>query len=281
VVNSCISTGTEMASIKTSGNSLIKRALEQPENVKKVISMVKSDGIANAYKKVKGKLEGGQVTGYSLSGVVIGVGEGVIAFKVGDRVAAAGAGVANHAEYVDVPENIVVKIPDGLDFFKASAVALGSIAMQSVRRAEMNLGEFAVVVGAGIIGLLSVQMLKAAGARVASIDIDDERLLIASETGAEIVINPSITNPVNEVINWSNGFGADAVIFAAATTSSAPLSQCFQMCRKKGRVILVGVSGMNIKREDMYVKELDLLMSTSYGPGRYDRNYEEKGLDYP
>jgi len=281
VVNSCISAGTEISGVRESGKPLIRRALEQSENVRKVINMAKSDGIARVYKRVKGKLAGGQATGYSISGVVIGVGEGVIAFKIGDRVAAAGAGVANHAEYVDVPENIVVKIPDGLEIFKASAVALGSIAMQSVRRAEMNIGEFAVVVGAGIIGLLSVQMLKASGARVASIDINDERLLIASEMGAEIVINPSITNPVNEVINWSNGFGADAVIFAASTTSSRPLSQCFKMCRKKGRVILVGVSGMNIKREDMYVKELDLLMSTSYGPGRYDRNYEEKGLDYP
>ena len=281
VVSSCISAGTEIAIVKTSSKSVIKRALEQPENVRKVINMAKSDGIAKAYRRVKGKLDGGQPTGYSLSGVVIGVGEGVTNFKIGDRVAAAGAGIANHAEYVDVPENLVLKIPDELDFPKASTVTLGSIAMQGVRRADLNIGEFVVVVGAGILGLLSIQMLKISGVRVAAIDLDEKRLKIANESGAEIVINSEIDDPVKKIINWSNGFGADAVIFTAATGSSEPLSQSFRMCRKKGRVVLLGVSGINIKREDIYVKELDFLMSTSYGPGRYDRNYEGKGLDYP
>jgi len=282
VVNSCISAGTEMMGVHTSGKLLIKRAMEQPDNVRKVFNMVKAEGARSTYKKIKNKIEDGQPTGYSLSGVVVGVGKGVKAnYQIGDKVAATGSGIANHAEYVDVPENLVLKMPDGLDFIEASTVALGSIAMQGVRRADLNLGEFAVVFGAGVLGLLCVQILRVSGIRVAAIDFDEKRLRTARETGAEICINPSKEDSVQKITNWSNGFGADAVIFAAATQDSKPLSQSFQMCRKKGRVALLGVVGMEMKREDMYLKEMDFLMSTSYGPGRYDKNYEAKGLDYP
>jgi len=281
VVNSCISAGTEMIGVKTSNKSLIKRALEQPDNLKKVIDMARSAGIERAYKKVRNKLAGGRPTGYSLSGVVVGVGEGITDFEIEDRVAAGGAGVANHAEYVDVPINLVVKIPDKLAFREASTVTLGSIAMQACRRANLMLGEIAVVFGTGILGMLCVQMLRGSGVRVAAIDLDETKLEIAKEIGAEITVNPLKEDPIKKVINWSNGFGVDAVIFAAATKDSKPLSNAFQMCRKKGRVVLLGVSGMNIKRGDIYEKELDFLMSTSYGPGRYDTNYEGKGLDYP
>lgn len=281
VVNSCISAGTEISGVSSSGKSLIKRALEQPQNVKKVLDMVKSDGIAKAYTKIKGKLDTGSPTGYSISGVVIAIGEGVTDFKVGDSVAAAGAGLANHAEYVDVPQNLVMKTPKDMSFEYASTVTLGGIAMQGVRRADLKLGELCVVVGAGILGLLAVQMLRLSGVRVAVSDFDDRRLEIAKEYGAELVINPSKDDLLDTVNSWSGGFGADVVLFTAATNSSEPLSQSFQMCKKKGKVILVGVVGMQIKREDMYAKELDFLISTSYGPGRYDKNYEEKGLDYP
>ena len=281
VVNSCISAGTEISGVSSSGKSLIKRALEQPQNVKKVLDMVKSDGIAKAYAKVKGKLDTGSPTGYSISGVVIAIGEGVSGFEVGDSVAAAGAGLANHAEYVDVPQNLVMKTPKDMSFEYASTVTLGGIAMQGVRRADLKLGELCVVVGAGILGLLAVQMLRLSGVRVAVSDFDDRRLEIAKEYGAELVINPSKDDLLDTVNSWSGGFGADVVLFTAATNSSEPLSQSFQMCKKKGKVILVGVVGMQIKREDMYAKELDFLISTSYGPGRYDKNYEEKGLDYP
>lgn len=281
VVNSCISAGTEISGVQGSGKSLIRRALDQPQNVKKVIDMVRSDGIAKSYSTVKGKLESGTATGYSISGVVIAVGEGISRFAVGDYVAAAGAGLANHAEYVDVPENLVMKMPVGMDFKAASTVTLGGIAMQGVRRADMRLGEMAVVVGAGILGLLTIQMLKHSGVRIAAIDLDASRLSIAKELGAELILNPTDQNAVSTIQNWTGGHGADAVIFTAATGSSEPLSQSFQMCKRKGRVVLVGVVGMEIKREDMYPKELDFLISTSYGPGRYDNNYEEKGLDYP
>ena len=281
VVSSCISAGTEVSSVQGSGKSLIKRALEQPQNVKKVIDMIKSDGIATAYAKVKGKVETESVTGYSLSGVIIAVGDSVNRFHVGDHVAAAGGGIANHAEYVDVPENLVMKIPRGMGFAEASTVTLGGIAMQGVRRADLRLGEYAVVVGTGILGLLTAQMLKYSGIRVAAIDLDNNRLQIAQELGAEIILNPESDDIIRMIENWTGGYCADAVIFTAATSSSEALSQSFKMCKRKGRVVLVGVSGMEIKREDIYQKEMDFMISTSYGPGRYDKNYEEKGLDYP
>lgn len=281
VVNSCISAGTEMLGVNLSSKSLIKRALEQPEKIQKVINMAISDGIAKTYKQFKGLLNAGKPTGYSLSGIIIGVGEGVKNFKVGDKVAAAGGGVANHAEYVDVPENLVVNIPEGLDYIKASSVTLGAIALQGIRRTDLKLGEYSMVMGCGVLGMLTIQMLKKSGIRVAASDINNKRLKIAKELGAEIVINPLEKDSVKQVNNWSDGYGVDAVIFTAATTSNEPLSMSFQMCRRKGKLILVGVSGMEIKREDIYTKELDFLISTSYGPGRYDKNYEEKNLDYP
>ena len=234
VVSSCISAGTEVSSVQGSGKSLIKRALEQPQNVKKVIDMIKSDGIATAYAKVKGKEETESVTGYSLSGVIIAVGDSVNRFHVGDHVAAAGGGIANHAEYVDVPENLVMKIPRGMGFAEASTVTLGGIAMQGVRRADLRLGEYAVVVGTGILGLLTAQMLKYSGIRVAAIDLDNNRLQIAQELGAEIILNPESDDIIRMIENWTGGYCADAVIFTAATSSSEALSQSFKMCKRKG-----------------------------------------------
>ncbi|WP_206208098.1 zinc-binding alcohol dehydrogenase, partial [Vibrio sp. V10_P2A27P122] len=270
-----------MSGVTNSGKPLIKRALEQPAQVAKVLNMAKSVGIQKTLAKVKGTLDAGNPTGYSISGVVIGVGAGVSGFQIGDKVSAAGAGLANHAELVDVPQNLVMKMPDSLDFESASTVTLGGIAMQGVRRADLKLGEFCVVVGAGILGLLTIQMLRAAGVRVATIDLDDKRLDIAKQLGSEICINGASEDSVKAIQSWSGGYGTDCVIFTAATSSSGPLSQSFQMCRKKGKVILVGVVGMEINRADIYAKELDFKISTSYGPGRYDRSYEEKGVDYP
>lgn len=281
VVNSCISAGTEMSGVHNSGKPLFKRMLEQPEKLKKVIDMTLSDGIQKTLAQVKGLLDMGNPTGYSVSGMVIAVGKNVTKFKTGDKVAAAGGGYAHHAEYVDVPENLVVPVPDSVDYVAASSVTLGAIAMQGVRRADLRLGEYAVVIGSGILGLLTIQMLKTAGVRVACTDLDNNRLKIARELGAEVVFNPSESDVVKEIANWADGYGADAVLFTAASNSSEPLSDAFNMCRRKGKVVLVGVSGMNIKRADIYPKEIDFLISTSYGPGRYDKNYEEKGIDYP
>lgn len=281
VVNSCISAGTEMTSVDSTQKSLIKLALEQPENIKLGIDMLKTYGIKKTYSRIIGMREGGKPTGYSISGVVLAVGKGIEGYKSGDRVAAAGAGIANHAEYVDVPVNLVMKMPDELGFKEASTVTLGGIAMQGVRRADLRLGEFGVVIGAGILGLLSVQMLKSAGIRVIAVDLDEQRLSIAKELGAELTINAAKEDQVKLITNYTGGYGADAVIFTAATSSNQPLSESFKSCKRKGKVVLVGVSGMEINRGDIYPKELDLLVSTSYGPGRYDSNYEGKGMDYP
>lgn len=282
VVNSCISAGTEMSGVKGSGKSLIKRAMEQPENIAKVVDMARSIGIQRTVEKIRGMRDIGAPTGYSISGVVVAVGNGVSNIKAGDHVAAAGAGLANHAEFVDVPQNLVMRMPKGMSFEHASTVTLGGIAMQGVRRADLRLGEFCVVTGAGILGLLTIQMLKLAGVRVAAVDLDPSRLKIAKEFGAELCLNPNERSDIVESIqSWTGGYGTDCVIFTAATSSSAPLSQSFQMCRRKGKVVLVGVVGLEIDRADIYAKELDFQISTSYGPGRYDKSYEEKGLDYP
>jgi len=281
VVNSCISAGTEMSNVAETGKPLIKRALEQPAEVRNVLNFARENGLRKTLARIRGTLDGGKPTGYSVSGIVIGVGAGVTNFNIGDRVAAAGQGIANHAEYVDVPINLAMHIPKGLDYVDASTVTLGGIAMQGVRRAELNLGEIAVVVGAGVLGLLTAQMLNAAGVRVVVTDIDERRLELASKAGAELTINPTKSNPIDIVNSLSGGYGADAVIFTAATQGNEALSQSFKMCKKKGRVVLVGVSGMEINRGDIYAKELDFLISTSYGPGRYDSTYEDKGVDYP
>ena len=281
VVNSCISAGTELVGVEQSAKSLIQKAKEKPEKILQAFNMLKSKGINKLVKTVKVASDSISPVGYSISGIVLATGDGVNNFRAGDRVAAAGAGLANHAEFVDVPENLVMKLPQNLDFEKASTVTLGGIALQGVRRADLKLGEFCVVTGAGILGLLSVQFLLLSGVRVAVIDLDERRLEIAKELGAEIILNPNKTDIVKDINNWTGGHGADAVLFTAATSSSKPLSDAFQMCKRKGRVILVGVSGMEINRGDLYQKELDFLISTSYGPGRYDKQYEEKGLDYP
>lgn len=281
VVSSCISAGTEMSNVSETGKPLIKRALEQPAEVMTALNFARENGIKKMIARIKGTLEGGKPTGYSISGIVVGIGEGVTGYDLGMPVAAAGAGLANHAEFVDVPLNLVMKMPEGLDFERASTVTLGGIAMQGVRRANLTLGEVCVVQGAGILGLLAQQLLQAAGIRTIVLDLDEHRLQIARDLGAEHAINPTSEDIVKKVEAITDGHGADAVLFTAATSSSDPLSTAFKMCKKKGKVVLVGVSGMEIKRGDIYKKELDFLISTSYGPGRYDSNYEDKGLDYP
>ncbi|MGC9472205.1 MAG: bi-domain-containing oxidoreductase [Bacteroidales bacterium] len=281
VVNSCISAGTELSGVAASGTPLIRRILDQPEKVVKMLNLVRSEGFRKTYREVKGLLEEGKPTGYSLSGMVLATGKGVTRFRPGDRVAAAGGGFASHAEMVEVPQNLVVPVPANLSWADASTVALGSIALHGVRRSGLRLGEHAVVAGSGILGLITIQILKAAGIRVIATDVDNRRLKLARKLGVLHTINPSETDAVKEVRSFTNGYGADAVLFTASTSSSEPLAEAFQMCRRKGRVVLVGVAEMNIERKDMYPGEIDLLISTSYGPGRYDPAYEEKGHDYP
>lgn len=279
--HSCISIGTEMSGIRSSGLPLWKRALKQPQNVKKVVDMVLADGLAQTRRLVQDRLGVELPSGYSGAGIVIAVGDDVDEFSPGDRVACAGAQCAYHAEVVRVPKNLVVAVPNQVDLDVASSVALGAIAMQGIRRANPTLGETFVVVGLGILGQLTVQLLRANGCQVIGIDLDRERLDRARQHGMRWGVHPDDVNDVLQVARLTNGVGADGVIITAAGPSDAIISSAFQMCRKKARVVLVGDVGLNLQRADFYVKELDFLISTSYGPGRYDERYEEGGVDYP
>ncbi len=281
VDHSCISIGTEISGIKASGVPLWKRALEQPENVKQVLGMVAAQGIGRTRSQIKGVLSAGQSTGYSAAGVVSEVSEGVCDFHPGDRAACAGAQCAHHAEIIRVPRNLAVPVPDSLDFAAASTVTLGAIALQGVRRAQPTLGETFPVIGLGVLGQLTTQILRANGCRVIGTDLHEERIRLAQSLDMEIAIHPEDGSDTEQVARLTDGIGADGVIITAATPSDAVVSTAFKMCRKKGRVVLVGDVGLNLNRADFYQKELDFFISTSYGPGRYDGNYEEKGLDYP
>ena len=280
VEHSCVSVGTELSGVRMSGLPLYQRALKQPHHARKVLEIARSEGFARTYKRVRGMLAAGLPTGYSAAGVVIEVGSEVDGFRSGDRVACAGAGFANHAELIDVPVNLVVRIPDGLDTASASTVTLGAIALQGVRRVAPTLGETAGVVGLGILGQLATQLLRASGARVIGSDLDASRIEKALAHGLAHGIGADEDFP-RRVHELTHGFGADAVLITAATESDEVVRRAMQACRKKGRVVLVGDVGLHLQRADMYEKELDFLISTSYGPGRYDDVYELEGQDYP
>lgn len=281
VDRSCISIGTEMSGVRAGGDPLWKRALRNPASVAKAMKMVAEVGVKQTKARVVGETVLGDPTGYSVAGTVVEAGEGISDLVPGDRVACAGAQYAHHAEYVRVPRNLTVPIPDGVDFSSASTVTLGAIALQGVRRANPTLGETFVVVGLGILGQLAVQMLKANGCRVIGLDLDPRRVEIALTHGMDAGIGTDESDAVGQVFRITDGFGADGVIITAATPSSEVLSTAFKMCRRKGRVVLVGDVGLDIRREDIYAKELDFFVSTSYGPGRYDEAYESHGLEYP
>lgn len=281
VSHTCISAGTEASSVRMSGLPLYKRALRQPENVRRVLQMVSEQGIGRTLDRVRGKLNAGSPTGYSAAGTVVDVGRYVDGFRVGDRVACAGAGYANHAEVVDVPVNLAVRIPDGVSFEHASTVTLGAIAMQGVRRVEPTLGENIVVVGLGLLGQLTVQLLKANGCIVIGVDPDASRRDLAIQVGAVASFDPTDGTHVDHIYRLTDGVGADAVIITAAAESSEIVSEAFHASRRKGRVVLVGDVGLSLRRSDFYSKEIDLRISASYGPGRYDPYYEEAGNDYP
>jgi len=270
-----------MAGVQNSGLPLYRRALKQPEHVKKVIELMRDQGIKRTWDRVMGKLAAGVPTGYSAAGEVVEIGSEVNGFRPGDMVACAGAGIANHAEFIDVPINLAVKIPSGVNTEWASTVTLGAIALQGVRRANPTLGESVVVVGLGVLGQVTVQLLKVNGCRVIGVDLDPKRIELALQNGMDLGLNPSVGHYIGRVHKLTDGFGADAVIVTAASSSDEIISHAMQACRKKGRVVLVGDVGLDLKRSDLYKKELDFLISRSYGPGRYDATYEEGGQDYP
>ncbi len=280
VLHSCVSVGTEIAGIKISALPLYRRALKQPHHVKRVLQVMRDQGIKRTFDRVTEQLAAGLPAGYSAAGIVVEVGTEVEYFHQGDSVACAGAGVANHAEMIDVPVNLAVHLPAGLGTLEGSSVAIGSIALQGVRRASPSLGESIAVLGLGLLGQITTQLLRANGCRVIGVDLDTERVQLALANGMNFGISPAEEDIVERIQKLTGGFGADAVIITAATSSHELISQAMQACRKKGRVVLVGDVGLNLNRADFYAKELDFLISCSYGPGRYDAAYEEGGQDY-
>lgn len=278
---SCVSVGTELSGVKASNLPLWKRALRRPDQVRRVIEMVRSQGLVRTQELVRSQLAQAHPMGYSLSGIVVGVGAGIDDVFPGDRVACAGSQAAYHAEYVCVPRNLVVPIPEGVGDEEAATVALGAIALHGIRRAEPTVGETFVVVGLGILGQLTARILKASAVRTIGADPNAERIAQARNNGLDLAIDGDGTDTEQQVARLTGGLGADAVIVTAATASQELLGTALRMCRRKGRVVLVGDVPISFDRADIYAKEIDFRISTSYGPGRYDRNYEEGGLDYP
>jgi predicted dehydrogenase/threonine dehydrogenase-like Zn-dependent dehydrogenase len=278
---SCISVGTEMSGIRSSAVPMWKKVLKKPDKAMIVLKTALNSGLTKTVSLVEEKRDAALPIGYSAAGIVIAVGTEITDIVPGDRVACAGAQCAFHAEFISVPRNLCALVPDELDLQTASTVTLGAIALQGVRRADPTLGETFVVIGLGILGQLTSQLLRASGCRVIGIDVNRDRIELARSLGMNIGLHPEDAFDVEQVTRLTDGYGADGVIITAATPSDAVVSSAFKMCRKKGRVVLVGDVGLALNRSDFYTKEIDFRISASYGPGRYDNNYEEKGLDYP
>lgn len=274
---SLISAGTERMLVDFGRASYLEKARQQPEKVRMVLEKVRTDGLMTTIDAVQSKLAQPLPLGYCNVGVVAAVGDGVEGFKVGDRVVSNGP----HADVVKVGRNLCARIPDSVDDESASFVVVASIGLQGIRLAQPTLGEAFVVTGAGLIGLLTIQLLRAHGCRVLAIDFDEGKLELARSFGAETCNPARGEDPVAAGMAFSRGAGVDGVIVTASTQSTDPITQAARMCRKRGRIVLVGVTGLELNRADFYTKELSFQVSCSYGPGRYDPNYEEKGNDYP
>jgi predicted dehydrogenase/threonine dehydrogenase-like Zn-dependent dehydrogenase len=280
---SLISSGTELAATNQPPQPQRSALVSRINLAQKLGTSLLREGIRptlNRIERRRNPLPVFQGRGYIAAGEVIHVGEGIDDLQVGDLVAC-GGGSANHAEIISVPRNLIVRVPPRVNLRDACFTTLGAIAMQGVRRAEVNFGETVVVTGLGLIGQLVSQLLQVAGCRVIAVDLMDQRLALAKELGAHHTVHANSENPVEAVYQLAGEHGADAVIICAATQSDVPVNQAFQMCRERGRVIIVGDVGMSLERTHFYHKELDLLISRSYGPGRYDPEYEQLGIDYP
>ncbi|MCB9853097.1 MAG: bi-domain-containing oxidoreductase [Phycisphaerales bacterium] len=274
---SLISAGTERMLVEFGKGGLLAKARAQPEKVRQVLDKIKTDGLMPTLETVFARLDEPLPLGYCNAGVVLEVGVGVEGYSVGDHVISNGA----HAEIVCCPANLCAKVPDGVSSEEAAFTVLSAIALQGIRLIEPTLGERVVVTGLGLIGLVATQLLLANGCRVLGIDLDERKLELAREWGAETVNVGAGGDPVATAMAFSEGRGADAVLITASAKTSDIVHQAAQMCRKRGRIVLVGVVGLDLKRSDFYEKELSFQVSCSYGPGRYDASYEEKGQDYP
>jgi polar amino acid transport system substrate-binding protein len=279
---SLISSGTERSTVKVAKANLLGKAKQRPELVAQVLQNIKKEGLAATISKVKTKLDSLKALGYSTSGTVLASLDKDGKFQAGDRVACAGQDYASHAEIVAVPQNLVVKIPENVSFEEASFTTLGSIALQGVRQAGPKLGEKVCVIGLGLLGQLTGQLLKANGCDVFGIDLSDRLLKLANGFSVAKGINRYDPNLLSACDNFTNGFGFDSIIITAAAPTNDPIVLSTEICRKKGKIIVVGAVKMDIPRDPyFYRKELELKISCSYGPGRYDVEYEEGGIDYP
>ena len=274
---SLISTGTERALVSFAKSSLISKARQQPDKVKQVIEKLKTDGLLPTIHSVFARLDEPLPLGYCNCGTVIEVGPDVEGFEVGDRVVSNGP----HAEIVCVGKNLCAKVPDNVSDEQAAFTVLASIGLQGIRLITPTFGETIVVFGLGLIGLICVQLLRNCGCRVIGIDLDKSKLELAQKFGARIIDVPDGADPLKAAMTYSDGKGVDGVLITASARNDSIIHQSTQMCRKRGRIVLVGVVDMKLDRTDFYEKELSFQVSCSYGPGRYDRNYEEKGADYP
>jgi predicted dehydrogenase/threonine dehydrogenase-like Zn-dependent dehydrogenase len=280
---SIISAGTEGSTVVAARKSLIGKAKERPQQVKQVIDSLKKQGPVQTYRAVMKKLDAYSSLGYSCAGEVIEIGEGVTEFEVGDKVACAGVGYANHAEIVSVPINLCVKIDKATNLKNAAYNSLGAISMQGVRQVDMRLGESCVIIGLGLLGQLAALILKASGVTVIGIDVCESAVKQAIDNKVvDLGLTRNAAGVEEQIQNMTNGYGADAVIIAAATDSLDPINFAGAIARKKGTVVVLGAVPTGFERDPYwYRKELELKMACSYGPGRYDLNYEEKGIDYP
>jgi len=279
---SLISAGTERGTVKVGKANLIGKAKQRPDLVAQVLQNIKKEGLKATIDKVKTKLDSLKALGYSTSGVVMASMDTNGKFNVGDRVACAGQDYASHSEVVSIPQNLVVKIPDNVSFEDASFTTLGAIALQGVRQANPTLGENICVIGLGLLGQITTQLLKANGCKVFGIDLSPNLIKLALKSGADSALLRNDSNLLTAIENFTNGYGFDKVIITAAAPSNDPIELSAIISRKKGQVIVVGSVKMDVPRDpDFYRKELELKMSCSYGPGRYDVEYEENGNDYP
>lgn len=284
VRNACsaVSPGTERAVVSAARSSYIRTARERPDLVRRVLETVRREGVLAAYRKVQAKLSEPRALGYACAGTVIAVGPGAgHPFRAGDRVACSGAGYASHAEVVSVPVNLAASIPPGVSFESAAFATLGAIALHGLRQGEPQLGERWAVVGLGLLGLLTVQLLRAQGVRVAAFDLASDLVERARALGAEAAIAGPTDEQVEAALAWTEGLGVDGVLVTATSARDDPMVAAAGMCRERGRVVAVGLVPFGLPREIAYEKEIELRISRSYGPGRYDRAFEERGLDYP
>lgn len=272
-----VSLGTERMLVEFGKANLVDKARQQPDKVKQVLDKIKTDGLQPTLEAVFNKLGQPLPLGYCNVGRVIAVGRGVTEFAVGDRVASNG----NHAEYVCVPQNLCAKVPENITDEEAAFTVIGSIGLQGIRNLNPQLGETIVVVGLGLIGLIAAQLLRANGCRVIGTDFDQQKVDLAKKFGVDAINPGQGTDAVKYMMDATGNVGADGVLITAASKSDDIIHEACEMSRKRGRIVLVGVIGLNIRRDDMYKKELSFQVSCSYGAGRYDDNYENKGIDYP